>query len=78
MVNLVVAVEKGVADSTVEKGAEIFIFRDNYVTVCAFYRGTSKSPGRFGSASTRFRDILLKIIWLTGRHPIAQGADGLS
>lgn len=44
MVNLVVLVEKGVADGTVEKGTKIFIFTDNFVTECAFYRGTSEWP----------------------------------
>jgi hypothetical protein len=44
MVNLVVAVERGVADGTIEKGTEIFIFTDIFVTELAFYRGTSKSP----------------------------------
>jgi hypothetical protein len=83
MVNLVVAVEKGVADGTIEKGTEIFIFTDNFVTERAFYRGTSESPDlcalvlRLRVLEMKGR-IFLRVIWVSGTRMIAQGADGLS
>jgi hypothetical protein len=82
MVNLVVAVERGVADGTIEKGTEIFIFTDIFVTARAFYLGTSKSPD-LCALVLRLRVlemtgcIFLRRIWIAGTRMIAQGADGL-
>jgi hypothetical protein len=83
MVNLVKSVEGGVADGSIKRGTELFIFTDNYVTERAFFRGTSESPD-LCALVLRLRllemqgHIFLRLIWVAGTRMIAQGADGLS
>jgi hypothetical protein len=67
----------------IERGTQIFIFTDNFVTERAFYRGTFKSPD-LCALVLRLRVlemtgfIFLRLIWVAGTRMIAQGADGLS
>jgi hypothetical protein len=65
-----------------ERGTQIFIFTDNLVTECAFYRGTFKSPDLCVlvlrlPALEMTGYIFLRLIWVAGTRIIAQGADGL-
>jgi hypothetical protein len=59
------------------------MFTDNYVTECAYFKGTSYSPILFGLV-LRLRKLELHSGWkihvinIAGTRMISQGADGLS
>jgi hypothetical protein len=59
------------------------MFTDNYVTECAYFKGTSSSPILFGLV-LRLRKLELHSGWkihvihIAGTRMISQGTDGLS
>jgi hypothetical protein len=65
------------------EGSEIFIFTDNTTAEAAFWKGTSKSKKLF-ELVLRLKLLKMKfglklhIVYVSGRHMIAQGTDGLS
>jgi hypothetical protein len=81
--NLVVRVETLHAQGKLGTGTELFIFTDNFVTECAFHKGTSRSKKLFGLV-VRLRllemmgALFIRVIWVAGKRMIAQGTDGLS
>jgi hypothetical protein len=62
---------------------EVFMFTDNYVAECVYFRGTSSSPILFGLV-LRLRKLELHAGWkihvihIAGTRMISQGRDGLS
>ena len=83
MLNFVNYLHQGIADGTIKKGTEIFLFTDNFVTERAYYRGTSSTPSLFKLVLSLRKlemqgDIFLHMIWVAGTRLIYQGADGLS
>jgi hypothetical protein len=62
---------------------EVFMFTDNYVTECAYFRCTSSSPILFNLV-LRLRKLELHVGWkihvihIAGTRMINQGMDGLS
>jgi hypothetical protein len=62
---------------------EVFMFTDNYVTECAYFRWTSYSPIMFGLL-LRLHKLELHSGWkfhvinIAGTQMISQGTDGLS
>jgi hypothetical protein len=64
-------------------GLEIFLFTDNIVAECAFYRGTSSNPLLF-ELILRLKQLELShslqlhVVHIAGSHMMAQGTDGLS
>jgi hypothetical protein len=62
---------------------EVFMFTDNYVMKCAYFRGTSSSPILF-DLLLRLRKLELHaglkihVIHIAGTRMISQGMDGLS
>lgn len=81
--NQVLGLERGVANGTIPRGAEVFMFTDNFVTERAYFRGTSKSKDLF-ELVLRLRKLEMKgelfihLIWVAGTRMIAQGTDGVS
>lgn len=81
--NQVLAIERGIADGTIPKGTEIFMFTDNFVTERAYFRGTSKSKELFDLVLRLRRlemtgELFIHLIWVAGTRMIAQGTDGVS
>jgi hypothetical protein len=81
--NQVIGIERGVKEGTIPKGAEIFMFTDNFVTERAYFRGTSKSKGLFDLVLRLRRlemtgELFIHLIWVAGTRMIAQGTDGVS
>jgi hypothetical protein len=59
------------------------VFTDNYVTECAYFRGTSSSPILFNLVLRLFKLELhagwkIHVIHIAGTQMISQGTDGLS
>jgi hypothetical protein len=81
--NLVLRVEQMVARGELERGSEVFVFTDNFVSERAFYNGSSKSKWLHGLVM-RLRklemdgQIFIRVIWFAGTRMINQGTDGLS
>jgi hypothetical protein len=64
-------------------GLEIFLFTDNIVAECAFYRGTSANPLLFDlilrlKQLELSHSLQLHVIHIAGSRMTAQGTDGLS
>jgi len=64
-------------------GLEIFLFTDNIVAECAFYRGSSSNPRLFDlilqlkQLEIRY-SLQLHVVHIAGSRMMAQGTDGLS
>jgi hypothetical protein len=80
--NIVRALEE-YFEETGERDVELFMFTDNFVTECAFFKGTSSSDSLF-ELVLRLRLLemhsgwKLHVIHIAGTRMIRQGADGLS
>lgn len=80
--NVVIALEEFHARQRVEN-LQIFMFTDNIVTECAFYKGSSHSRSLFALV-LRLRKLEIKAGWdlhvlhIAGTRMIASGVDGLS
>jgi hypothetical protein len=80
--NIVRALEE-YFEETGERDVELFMFTDNFVTECAFFKGTSRSDLLF-ELVLRLRLLemhsgwKLHVIHIAGTRMIRQGADGLS
>jgi hypothetical protein len=80
--NIVRALEE-CYEETGERDVELFMFTDNFVTECAFFKGTSSSSLLF-ELVLRLRLLemhagwKLHVIHVAGTRMIRQGADGLS
>lgn len=83
MLNFVNWLERSLHTGIIQRGCEIFLFTDNFVTERCFYRGTASSRVLFDLV-LQLRSlelegqIFLHIIWVAGTRMIEQGADGLS
>jgi hypothetical protein len=81
--NFVLFLERALANGTIPRGCEIFLFTDNFVAERAYFRGTASTKLLFDLV-LRLRvlqmkgDIFLHLIWCAGTRMIMQGADGLS
>jgi hypothetical protein len=80
--NIVVALEGCVREHR-DTAVELFMFTDNVVTECAYFRGTSTSPIMFDLVF-RLRKLELLYGWkihmvhIAGTRIIVQGTHGLS
>jgi hypothetical protein len=64
-------------------GLEVFLFTDNMVAECAFYRGTSSNPLLFDlilklKQVELTHSLHLHVVHITGTRMMAQGTNGLS
>jgi hypothetical protein len=62
---------------------EVFMFTDNYITECAYFKGTSSSPILFGFVLHLRKFELhsgwkIHVIHISGTQMICKGTDGLS
>lgn len=84
LLNFVNFLVQGVNDGIIAKGTEIFLFRDNYVSKRAYFRGIASTPSLFKLVPTLWKlemrgDIHLHLVtWVAGTRLIEQGVDGLS
>jgi len=81
--NMVVEIEMKAEQGELHKGTELFLFTDNFTTEAVFYSGNAKSRPLYELILHLHKvqmngDILVHVIWVAGKHMIAQGADGLS
>ena len=66
------------------RGAEIFIYTDNFVFESVYYKGYSKSSEDLSDVilrlyqAARKGDLILHVIWIAGTRMKAMGVDGLS
>lgn len=81
--NQVLGLERGVADGSIPRGTEVFMFTNNFVTERAYFKGTSKNKDLF-ELVLRLRKLEMKgelfihLIWVAGTRMIEQGTDGVS
>ena len=65
------------------KDCELFLFTDNFVADCVYYKGSSSSRALF-LLILRLRkiqmagDMIIHLIHISGKRMIASGIDGLS
>ena len=80
--NLVVSV-KTLYEEGILKDCELFLFTDNFVADCAYYKGSSSSRALF-LLVLRLRkiqmtgDMIIHLIHISGKRMIASNIDGLS
>ena len=80
--DLVMTVEK-LYEEGILKDCELFLFTDNFVVDCAYYKGSSSSRALF-LLVLRLRkiqmtgDMIIHLIHISGKRMIASGIDGLS
>jgi hypothetical protein len=83
LANLVRRVEQLWKNNKLERGTELFIFTDNFVTESVFHKGAATSP-YLHSLVSRLRMIQLHgglfihMLWIAGTRMIEHGTDGLS
>jgi hypothetical protein len=83
LANLVRRVEQLIKQKRIERGTELFIFTDNFVTEAVFYKGAARSPYLHGLIE-RLRmlqlhgGLFIHVLWIAGTRMIEQGTDGLS
>jgi hypothetical protein len=76
-------VERGLKKGIIQKGTELFMFTNNFVTERAYFSGTSKSTTLF-ELILRLQHLEIKgelfihLIWVAGTRMIKQGMDGVS
>ena len=81
--NLVLKLKSMLESEELSRGSEVFIFTDNFVFERTFYKGSSNSKLLHDIVielrGTEIRgDIIVHVVWISGKRMIAQGSDGLT
>ena len=75
--------KRSICAGVVKRGSELFLFTDNEVTECTYFRGSSQSSRLHQMILELWKmeldgELIIHFIWILGKRMIAQGTDGVS